>query len=110
MISAAESMSKKNRRKFLRVILFRLSENSILMDEISKDIFNRRARQDITSGKFSSEKIISNEYKTEIQSLERKNLELHYASRNETLDLKDFNSWKIFTGHIKHSVMQVMES
>ena len=39
-ISVAESMSKKCRRNVLGVILFRLTENSILMNEISEDILS----------------------------------------------------------------------
>ena len=40
MISAAESMTKKSQRNGTSVSLKTLSENSILMDEIFKNIFD----------------------------------------------------------------------
>ena len=68
VISVALSMSKKSRRNNVRVILFRLSENFILMDEISEKIFNEELNMPLLV-KIQFRENFLNEYKMEIQNL-----------------------------------------
>ena len=70
----------------LGVILFRLSENSILMNEVSEKIFNERAQQAILGETSDQRRLYLTEYNMEIQNLERRNSE--YASFESQRELE----------------------
>ena len=57
------------------VILFRLTENSILMNEISEKTWNKELQQAITRENSIQRKLYLNEHKMEIQNSERRNSE-----------------------------------
>ena len=75
VISVAESMSKKSRRNSIRKTLFRLTENSILMNEISEKIRNEELNKPFLVKKTAQRKLYLTEYDLEIHNLERRNSE-----------------------------------
>ena len=88
----------------LGVILFRLSENSFLMDEISENILNEelnklflvkvQIREDYTW--------LSTAWRPKIWNEEIQNT--HHSSHSVSLNLKDDNYWKPINGQIKLNV------
>ena len=58
----------------LRVTLFRLTENSILVDEISEKTWNEELNK-LFLGNSAQRKLFLTEYDLEIQNLERRNSE-----------------------------------
>ena len=88
----------------LGVILFRLSENSFLMDEISENILNEelnklflvkvQIREDYT--------LLSTTWRSRIWNEEIQNT--HHSSHSVSLNLKDDNYWKPINGQIKLNV------
>ena len=81
-----------------------LSENFVLMDEISENIFNQELdKLFMVKIQFREDYIwTSTSWRSRIWNEEVQNM--RWLSRNESLDLKDYNHWKIFTGQIKFNV------
>ena len=92
----------------LVAILFRLSENSFLMDEISEKIFNEelnkvflvkiQIREDHTW--------LSTTWRYTVWSEEIQNT--HYSSHSVSLNLKDDSCWKPIKGQIKLNVREYL--
>ena len=76
------------------VIVFRLSEHSFLMDEISENIFNEELdKLLLVKIQFRENYIwMSTTWRSKIQSEGIRNT--HYSSHNESMKLKDNNYWK----------------
>ena len=88
----------------LGVIIFRLTENTILMNEISENTLNEELNK-LFLVKIQSKE--NYEYDMEIQNLERRNSEYtFFLSHNESLNLKDDNYWKPINGQIKLRVRE----
>ena len=77
------------------VILFRLTENSILMNEISEKTWNKELNKLLPVKIQFRENCIwmNTRWRPRIQSEEIQNT--HYSSHNESLNLKDNNYWKL---------------
>ena len=90
----------------LGVILFRLKENSFLMNEISENTSNEELKKLFLVKIHFRENCtrLSATWRSKIWSEEIQNT--HCSSRNESLNLKDYSCCKIFTEQIKLSVRE----
>ena len=81
----------KSTEQYLGVILFRLSENSFLMDEISENTFDEElTKLFLVKIQFRENYTrVSTTWRSKIQSEEIQNA--HYSSRSVSLNLKDDN-------------------
>ena len=85
----------------LGVILFRLTENSILMNEISQKTWNEELNK-LFLVKIQCREIytrLRTTWRSQIWSEEIQNV--HWSRRDESLNLKDDNHWKPINGQIK---------
>ena len=85
----------------LGVILFGLTENSFLMDEIFEKIFNEELNKlFLVKIQFRENHTrLSMTWRYKIQSEEIQNT--YYSSHSVSLNLKDDNDWKPINGQIK---------
>ena len=107
-ISVAKSMSKNGSRNGISVSVKSLSKKSIRMDE---NIFNEELNK-LFLRKFQIREDyfwMSTTWRSRIWNEEIQNA--HYSSLAESLDLVDYNYWKIFIGQIKlmYSLTLVMK-
>ena len=87
----------------LGVILYRLTKNSLLMNEISEDILNEELNN-IFLVKIQFRANVSPLSTTKFWNDEIQNT--HNSSHNVSFNLKDYNNWNIFNGQIKLSVRE----
>ena len=86
-------------------ILFRLTEDSILMNEVSENTLNELNRIFLVKIQFRENfSRLSTTWRSKIWSEEIQNT--HYSSHSVSMNLKDDNYWKPINGHIKPSVRE----
>ena len=103
-------LSSRCQRKFdgttFERLLFGLSENSVLMDEISEDTWNEELNKLFLVKTQLRENCtrLSTTWRSKIWSGEIQNM--HYLSHSVSLNLKDYSYWEMFNVQINLSVRE----